>query len=135
MHNQFFKTLEGTRQRHSLPIETVIDHLAFNEEGLIPVIAQDESTMEVLMLAWMNKQALQATLKTKVVTYWSRSRNEIWVKGKISGNTQWLKSMRIDCDGDAIICIVKQQGPACHTGRGSCFYLHVDEGNTRVTIN
>ena len=86
--------------------------LLYNEAGLLPVIAQDESTLEVLMLAWMNQEAVERTLKTGKVTYWSRSRSEFWIKGETSGNTQDLVELRFDCDRDALLVIVKQKGPA-----------------------
>lgn len=102
--------------------------LKFDAHGLIPVIAQDASSGEVLMMAWMNAAAVEQTLKTKQVTYWSRSRQEFWVKGLTSGNTQALKSMRVDCDRDCLLVIVDQTGPACHTNRRSCFYTDVTDG-------
>ena len=94
----------------------------FNAEGLIAAIAQDASTGDVLMLAWMNAEALRATLETNKATYWSRSRGELWVKGATSGNTQSVVSVHIDCDQDAILLKVNQSGGACHTGRTHCFY-------------
>lgn len=94
----------------------------FNEDGLIAAIAQDSDTGEVLMMAWMNAEALQATLETGRVTYWSRSRGELWRKGDTSGHIQELIEMRIDCDQDAVLVKVRQSGGACHTGRRSCFY-------------
>ena len=103
--------------------------LTYNEAGLLPVIAQDESTLEVLMLAWMNKEAIEKTLQTGKVTYWSRSRNEFWIKGETSGNTQDLVELRFDCDKDALLVIVKQKGTACHTQRKSCFYTSVINGS------
>ncbi len=97
----------------------------FNAEGLIAAIAQDASSGEVLMLAWMNADALAATLQTGQATYWSRSRGELWVKGETSGNTQAVAEMRIDCDQDAVLLKVRQTGNACHTARPSCFYRKV----------
>jgi phosphoribosyl-AMP cyclohydrolase / phosphoribosyl-ATP pyrophosphohydrolase len=90
--------------------------------GLIPVITQDAKTKTVLMQAFANKEAVELTLKTKKATYWSRSRNEIWVKGETSGNTQKVISVSTDCDYDSLLYIVEQTGPACHTGEYSCFY-------------
>jgi phosphoribosyl-AMP cyclohydrolase len=90
--------------------------------GLIPVIVQDAKTKEILMQAFANKEAVELTLKTKKATYWSRSRNEIWVKGETSGNTQKVISVSTDCDYDSLLYIVEQTGPACHTGEYSCFY-------------
>ena len=103
--------------------------LVFNESGLIPVIAQSEATGEVLMMAWMNEEAVQRTIDTRKVTYWSRSRQSFWVKGEISGNVQQLIDLRMDCDKDCLLALVKQTGPACHTNRRSCFYTSVSEGS------
>jgi phosphoribosyl-AMP cyclohydrolase len=97
----------------------------FNADGLIAAIAQDTETGEVLMLAWMNADALAATIETGTVTYWSRSRSALWVKGETSGNTQKLVSAHIDCDQDAILLRVNQTGGACHTGRANCFYRKI----------
>ena len=97
----------------------------FNAAGLITVITQDASTNEVLMLAWMNEQALAKTIKTGKATYWSRSRKKLWVKGATSGNTQQVVEMRVDCDQDAILMKVNQTGGACHTHRSSCFYREI----------
>jgi len=100
----------------------------FNADGLIAAIAQDAESGEVLMLAWMNATALQATLETGRATYWSRSRSALWVKGETSGHTQELVEMRIDCDQDAVLMKVRQTGGACHTGRASCFYRVAADG-------
>ena len=94
----------------------------FNTDGLIAAIAQDADTGDVLMMAWMNADALAATLETRRATYWSRSRGELWVKGETSGHVQEVVEVRIDCDQDAVLLKVKQAGGACHTGRASCFY-------------
>jgi phosphoribosyl-AMP cyclohydrolase len=102
--------------------------LAFDSRGLIPAIAQDHATGEVLMLAWMNAAALAQTLETGQVTYWSRSRAELWVKGASSGHVQRLVELRIDCDRDALLLRVEQTGPACHTNRQSCFHTAVRDG-------
>ena len=96
-----------------------------NPEDLIAVITQDISDGKVLMMAWMNRQALAQTLSTKKATYWSRSRNRIWVKGETSGHTQFVKSISLDCDGDALLLQVEQLGAACHTGQATCFHLSV----------
>ena len=103
--------------------------LRYNDAGLLPVIAQDERTLEVLMLAWMNKEAIERTLETGKVTYWSRSRSEFWIKGKTSGNIQDLVEFRFDCDRDALLVIVRQKGAACHTKRKSCFFTSVVDGS------
>lgn len=97
----------------------------FNSDGLVPVIAQEASTGEVLMLAWMSRGAIERTLQTRRVTYWSRSRQAFWVKGESSGHTQALVDLRIDCDRDCLLAVVEQVGPACHTNRRSCFYTSV----------
>jgi phosphoribosyl-AMP cyclohydrolase len=96
--------------------------VAFNADGLVPAIAQDANTGAVLMLAWMNREALEKTLATGAVTYWSRSRKALWTKGETSGHTQRLVEAYIDCDGDTLLLKVDQTGPACHTGEAVCFY-------------
>ena len=95
--------------------------------GLIPVIVQDAETKDVLMLAYMNEESLQHTLKTGLATYWSRSRNELWVKGETSGHYQHVQSVYIDCDEDTLLLEVIQEGAACHTGHRSCFYRKLEE--------
>ena len=94
----------------------------FNEDGLVPVIAQSHDTGEVLMLAWMSQVTLEQTLATRQVTYWSRSRQAVWRKGESSGNTQKLVEAFVDCDGDTVLLRVDQTGPACHTGAPNCFF-------------
>ena len=101
--------------------------LRYNDQGLIPAIAQDESGA-VLMMAWMNAEAVARTLKTRKVTYWSRSRQAFWVKGETSGHHQQLIDFRIDCDRDCLLLVVAQEGPACHTNRRSCYYTAVRDG-------
>ena len=103
--------------------------LRFNEAGLIPCIAQEEGTGEVLMMAWMNADAVVRTLETGRVTYWSRSRQAFWVKGETSGNMQELVDLRVDCDRDCLLAVVRQTGPACHTNRRSCFYTALRDGD------
>jgi phosphoribosyl-ATP pyrophosphohydrolase/phosphoribosyl-AMP cyclohydrolase len=101
----------------------LLEKLDFEKgKGLIPVVIQDAQTKEILMQAYANKEAVALTLKTKKATYWSRSRNEIWVKGETSGNTQKVISVSTDCDYDSLLYVVEQTGPACHTGEYSCFY-------------
>ncbi len=107
--------------------------LRYNEAGLVPVIAQDATDGQVLMLAWMNAEAVAQTLATGNVTYWSRSRQAFWVKGATSGHTQRLVELRIDCDRDCLLVKVDQTGPACHTGRQSCFYTLVEDGSEVIT--
>ena len=105
--------------------------LTYNAQGLIPAIAQDEASGEVLMMAWMNAEAVEKTLETRRVTYWSRSRKEFWIKGETSGHTQELVDFRVDCDRDALLMIIRQVGPACHTNRRTCFYTSVRDGAER----
>lgn len=102
--------------------------LKFNEAGLIPAIAQDAQSGEVLMMAWMNVQAVEKTLDSGRVTYWSRSRQAFWIKGETSGHVQELVDFRFDCDRDCLLVMVRQTGPACHTNRRSCFYSAVRDG-------
>jgi len=103
--------------------------LTYNAAGLIPAIAQDAKSNEVLMMAWMNAEAVARTIATGRVTYWSRSRSAFWVKGESSGHVQELVDFRLDCDRDCLLVMVNQVGPACHTNRRSCFYTAVREGN------
>jgi phosphoribosyl-AMP cyclohydrolase len=102
--------------------------LTFDARGLIPAIAQAHDTGEVLMMAWMNAEAVTRTLETGRVTYWSRSRQAFWIKGETSGHVQELVEMRIDCDRDCLLLRIRQTGPACHTNRRSCFYTAIREG-------
>ena len=102
--------------------------LRFNDQGLIPAITQDHVTGEVLMMAWMNAAAVAETLTSGRVTYWSRSRGELWKKGETSGHIQRLVELRLDCDRDCLLVLVDQTGPACHTNRRSCFYTAVRDG-------
>jgi phosphoribosyl-AMP cyclohydrolase / phosphoribosyl-ATP pyrophosphohydrolase len=101
--------------------------LRFNEQGLIPAIVQDVATGRVLMLAYMNREALERTLATGLVHYWSRSRAQLWQKGETSGHIQHLRNLRYDCDADTLLVIVEQEGAACHTGEPSCFFQHFAE--------
>ncbi|HPE24493.1 phosphoribosyl-AMP cyclohydrolase [Albidovulum sp.] len=103
--------------------------LRYDDRGLIPAIAQDHATGEVLMLAWMNAEAVARTLASGRVTYWSRSRAAFWVKGESSGHVQRLIELRLDCDRDCLLVLVDQAGPACHTNRRSCFYTAVRDGD------
>lgn len=99
-----------------------INDLKYNQDGLIPAIAQQYDTHEVLMMAWMNKASIEETLTTGRVCYWSRSRQAYWRKGESSGQVQMLKEFRVDCDSDTLLLLIDQTGPACHTGRRTCFY-------------
>jgi phosphoribosyl-AMP cyclohydrolase len=106
--------------------------LKYDANGLIPCIAQDHASGEVLMMAWMNADAVAQTLETGRVTYWSRSRAAFWVKGETSGHVQRLVEFRVDCDRDCLLVLVEQTGPACHTNRRSCFYTAVRDGDEVV---
>lgn len=107
-----------------------IEQIAFDEKGLVPAIVQDDKTGKVLMLAYMNKEALAKTMETKETWFYSRSRQELWNKGATSGNRQVVKSLSLDCDSDAILVQVTPAGPACHTGRETCFYNNIYEEET-----
>lgn len=102
-----------------------ISSLKFNDKGLVPAIAQDERTGEVLMMAWMNAEALEKTVQTGKAHYYSRSRSSLWLKGETSGNFQEVKAIRYDCDGDTLLLLVEPKGPACHTGERTCFYRSI----------
>jgi phosphoribosyl-AMP cyclohydrolase len=104
------------------PPGTLLDTIRFDARGLVPAIAQQHDTGEVLMLAWMDRAAVEETLATGRVCYFSRSRNAPWRKGETSGHVQRLVELRVDCDGDTLLALVDQHGPACHTGRRSCFF-------------
>jgi phosphoribosyl-AMP cyclohydrolase len=107
----------------------ILDQLKFDSQGLVAAIAQDEHSGEVLMMAWMNKESLRATIETRRATYWSRSMKKLWAKGDESGNIQEVRSVHVDCDADAVLLKVHQVGgAACHTGHKSCFYREVVDG-------
>lgn len=127
-----FKTLETATSNTRFPLADILDAIRFNADGLIPAIAQQHDSGEVLMLAWMNREALLETLATGRVCYWSRSRQALWRKGESSGHRQRLIEARLDCDGDAVLLLVDQQGPACHTGRPNCFYNAIRDGSVEV---
>ena len=99
----------------------IADLLKRDADGLVPAVVQQHDTGEVLMVGWMDDEALHRTLTTGRATYWSRSRQELWVKGETSGHRQWVKGVRLDCDGDTLLVAVDQEGPACHTGDRTCF--------------
>ena len=110
------------------------DQVKWNGDGLTPVITQDFETKQVLTLAWMNKESLQLTVETGHAVYWSRSRQKIWHKGEQSGNQQQIKSIRLDCDNDAILIeVIQKGGIACHTGRHHCFYQQLIDGQWQIT--
>lgn len=117
----------------SIPWSDVLDNLPFNNDGLLPAIAQQFDSKDVLMMAWMNRESLQQTIDTGQVCYFSRSRQKLWRKGESSGQVQLLREIRLDCDGDTILLLVDQTGAACHTGRRSCFYNLV--ADSRVTVD
>jgi phosphoribosyl-AMP cyclohydrolase len=108
--------------------DAILDAIAFDERGLVPAVAQQHDTGEVLMFAWMNRAAVAETLATGQVCYFSRSRARLWRKGESSGQTQRLVELRLDCDGDALLLLVDQLGVACHTGRRDCFFRAAREG-------
>lgn len=108
-------------------MEKILSELKFDANGLVPAIAQDCKTNEVLMLAYMNREALEKTVETGLVHYWSRSRGKLWLKGETSGHYQHVKSMRVDCDGDTLLIMIEQEEAACHTGNYSCFYRELDK--------
>lgn len=116
-----FKTLEQASAGYSTSLESVLKAIPWNEDGLIPAIAQQHDSREVLMMAWMNIDTLRETLETGRVCYWSRSRQRPWRKGESSGQIQSLKQAMLDCDGDTLLMLVDQIGPACHSGRRNCF--------------
>lgn len=101
-----------------------------NPDGLVPAVVQDATSRAVLMLAWMDDEALHRTLTTRRGTYWSRSRGEYWVKGETSGHTQSVREVRLDCDGDTVLVLVDQTGPACHTGTATCFDADLLSGSS-----
>jgi phosphoribosyl-AMP cyclohydrolase len=113
-------------------IAEAVGQIAFNAEGLVPAIAQQHDTGEVLMLAWMNRAAVEETLRSGRVCYWSRSRLKLWRKGEESGQVQRLVELRIDCDADTLLLMVDQVGVACHTGRRNCFFRAVRGGEVRT---
>ncbi len=105
-----------------------LESVKWTADGLVPAIAQDHATGAVLMMAWMNRESLAATLSTRDVTYWSRSRQALWRKGATSGHTQRLVTLSVDCDRDCVLMQVSQIGPACHTGRPTCFFTEIRDG-------
>ena len=112
----------------SKAIDAVLAAISFDSAGLVPAVAQQHDTSEVLMLAWMNREAIAETLATGRVCYFSRSRARLWRKGEMSGQVQHLRELRVDCDGDTLLLLVEQEGVACHTGRRSCFFRAVRDG-------
>ena len=127
------KQTERLAVGEGLPLGEALADLRWTTDGLVPAIAQQHDSGEVLMLAWMNRESLEETLRTGRVCYWSRSRRKLWRKGESSGQVQVLKEMRFDCDGDTVLLKVDQTGPACHTGRRDCFYNPVQ--GDRVVVD
>lgn len=113
-------------------VSEIISLIKFNEFGLVPAIAQQHDTKEVLMMAWMNAESIIESIKTGKVCYWSRSRKKLWCKGETSGHFQELINFRIDCDGDTILILVNQTGVACHTGRRTCFFSDIDKSGIKI---
>jgi len=128
-----FKELETSAVGTQRPLTELLAALRWNGDGLVPAVAQDARSRDVLMVAWMSRESLEETLATGRVCYWSRSRARLWRKGEESGHVQRLVELRTNCDGAAILALVDQTGPACHTNRQSCFYLKV-EGNDVVVV-
>ena len=115
----------------NIQADTLLDAVSWNEQGLVPVIAQEFGSNDVLMMAWMNRDALLETLRLGEAVYWTRSRQKLWHKGEESGHTQKVKEIRLDCDGDTILLIVEQKdGIACHTGQHSCFFQRWDSSKS-----
>jgi phosphoribosyl-AMP cyclohydrolase len=114
------------------PIDRALDGIKFDADGLVPAIAQQHDTGEVLMMAWMSRESVRITLAEGRACYWSRSRRALWRKGETSGQLQRLKELRLDCDGDALLLLVDQDGVACHTGRRSCFFRAWRDGEWAV---
>jgi len=126
MKNQTFKPIPDAI------IAETLQNLTFTENGLIPAIAQQQDTGEILMMAWMNAESVRETLTSGIVCYWSRSRGALWRKGERSGQMQSLKAFRYDCDRDAVLLLVDQKGVACHTGRRNCFFHEVTADGTDI---
>lgn len=128
-----FKELESAAKDHSVALADVLSNLKFDNDGLVAAVAQEVHSKEVLMVGWMDRTAIERTLSEGYACYWSRSRQTYWRKGETSGHLQALVELRLDCDGDAILLLVEQTGPACHTNRPTCFYLTVEGESVRVT--
>lgn len=130
--SELFKSLERADTGSRYPLVEILDAAGFNADGLIPAIAQQHDSGEVLMMAWMNRDALKESLSTGRVCYWSRSRGKLWRKGETSGQQQHLISAALDCDGDTLLMQVNQTGPACHSGRRSCFYVALEKDEAHI---
>jgi phosphoribosyl-AMP cyclohydrolase len=116
-------------------MENFLSMVKFNDQGLVPVIAQDAKNGAVLMMAWMNRETLQKTIETGLMHYWSRSRKKVWLKGETSGHTQKVREIRIDCDGDTLLVKIEQKGGACHEGYRSCFFRKLASDGTGIEIS
>lgn len=127
-----WKTVEKAELNQGFELQEALKNIKYNADGLVPAIAQQHDTGEILMMAWMNLDSINETLRTNRVCYWSRSRQAYWRKGESSGQEQHLKELRLDCDADTVLLLVDQTGPACHTGRRSCFYSVVDGDQLKV---
>ncbi|HTG45147.1 MAG TPA: phosphoribosyl-AMP cyclohydrolase [Verrucomicrobiae bacterium] len=114
---------------------TFLEKLKFNQDGLIPAIIQEQGTGRVLMMAWMNKEAVQKTVELGKTVFWSRSRQKYWIKGETSGHVQEVKDLSFDCDGDTLLIQVQQTGAACHEGYKSCFFRSISEEGNSLTVN
>lgn len=134
MTASLFTKLETAASGTALPLSEVLDAISWNADGLIPAIAQDKNSQTILMMAWMNREALLKTLNTGQVHYYSRRRQALWRKGETSGHTQTLAEARLDCDGDTLLLQVTQKGAACHTDRANCFYNRLDESKLTVEL-
>jgi len=121
------KNFAAGSKKEKFNMEGLLNELKFDDKGLIPVVVQDHVTGKVLMVAYMNREALSKTLETGMTHYWSRSRQKLWLKGETSGHCQYVKSVRTDCDADTLLLLVEQKDCACHTGHKSCFYRKLDE--------
>ncbi len=128
-----FHQLESAATGTAVPLNDALAALKFDDKGLVAAIAQDATSRQVLMVAWMDAEALKRTLADGYLWYYSRSRQTYWKKGETSGHLQKLVELRFDCDGDAVLALVEQTGVACHTMRPSCFYLRVDGNDLRIT--
>lgn len=128
----WFENIESDEEGTQYPLQALVSELNFNDDGLIPVIAQDAVTKDVLMFAWMNENALNETIANGRMCYWSRSRKTLWRKGESSGHAQQLVELRTDCDGDVLLALIDQTGAACHTNRRSCFYLKFNGQSVRI---
>ncbi|EKF75860.1 phosphoribosyl-AMP cyclohydrolase [Alcanivorax hongdengensis A-11-3] len=127
-----FKQNEQQAEGFQVSLQEALDNLKYNADGLVPAIAQQHDSGEVLMMAWMNRQAIEETLRTGRVCYYSRSRKTLWRKGESSSQVQQLKELRFDCDADTVLVSVDQTGPACHTGRRDCFYWKADADSVTI---